>query len=351
MTFFTIDSTSAWVIPIPMTVSITVPSWTKTTYWNQLPVTCSKTADRIDLYLDGVLKGSAYNTRTTTFGLRIYTIGKHQVSAVAYSGYEFGVDSEYTRVRFDITEPLDDRFSENLATDGYRHPNSVTVFDTQIRMIEQSSKSISQVSSNPLIWAEAIWEIMSDSIKIPWDNSNDWYTDIEMSNDYLTDNDLEPNKYACADFAVFISGLARSVGIPSRIWSLTGLDYTYAHMIAEVYIPGYNTNGEWLPMSISGNLNINRVNWEDYYEGNVAQQDNFRIEMGAREVWDTGFHEYRWKNWWIRMIWDITYISNSDPTVHQEKAWYDIDTAIPNGIEKISTSNNEFYDIYPKHLS
>ncbi len=305
-------------------------------------VTANQVAYLLELYVDGVKVKSGTNKISLSYTFTPNLIKKYTILGRGYFEQYVKSDTKYTRVRYHITDP--DSSTKNLLSDGYRAPNSGTVYDAQQRMIEQSSYSISDITQSSMNWALGIWEIMSDPTKIPHIGSYDWYSDVAIASDYLADNDLEANIYACADFAVFISGMARAVGIPSRVWSLVYYDDVHEfyteHMVCEVYCPNYYnaTSGEWLMMSISGNLATHRVCWEDFYEGTEAQIDNFYAEMTAE---DKGTY---WETYCITLIYDLTY--QPVTSTIQEKCWFTIDYYEPSGTVKIGTTDYSFYGIH-----
>lgn len=323
------QQTKAWP---SFKVTLMAPTFVKIGHDFTISASTNQKADMIELYVGSELKGRAYNTYSISATVSVDTIGKHTIRAYAYKGDVICFDREYSRARFDCSDPDD---SDNLATDGYRHPNSITVYDAQIKLIQESTYSLGDVSESKIEWAEAIWEILADSQVAPWGNSNDWYTDIEMAEDYLDNNKLDSHTYACADYAVFISGLARAVGLPSRIWSIIGLDGFPEHMIAEVYITGSNINDNWLAMSIDSS----RVNWETWADEDT--KDTFRYAVGGFKNQDG-----KWIADHITKIWDIDYIPN--PSNEQQKAWETIDDEYPNQYYR-AISPSDFYGIDAIH--
>ena len=340
-----INNMSSWT---PVTVIVSTPTFQKMDEDFTISATASDNCN-LYLYLDGELKASGtdvdYVECTTA---EISTIGKHTVAAVAYEGFNIiGSDTEYTRGRFDISDP--NSTQENLDTDGYRHPNSLTVYDAMIEILDnQGNYTIAQISDDPYKWAEAIWEVLKDEDVTNWTASSDWYTDIQLSSDYLDDGICNSQGYACNDYATFFSGLARSVGIPSRLWSIVApyeANYSPMHMFAEVYIPDSGMDSDWLAMSIFDNVPPEeeysyRVNWV-LWNGDSEDKDQFRYAIGG--YYGSGGP---WRAYTITLIWDITYVGN--PSDYQEKAWKDEDAVVPDGNLTISTTSS-YYGIEPSN--
>lgn len=338
-----INNMTSWT---PVTLTVSTPTFQILNDNFEISVSASDNCN-LYLYLDGQLKASGINTDYVEYETaQISKIGKHTVAAIAYEGFDIvGSDTEYTRGRFDITDPISAQ--ENLATDGYRHPNSLSVYDAMMEVLEDSGKyTITQISADPYKWAETIWDRLKEEEYTNWTASNDWYTDIQLSSDYLDDGICNSQGYACNDYATFFSGLARSVGIPSRVWSIVSTSthgYDTEHMFAEVYIEDSGMDSDWLAMSIFLNVDpdtsgTSRVNWELWNE-DEAGKDQFRLAIGGHEDGED------WIAYTITLIWDITYEAN--PSNYQEKAWVNIDAVVPDGNLTIATSSS-YYGIEPE---
>ena len=343
VTIIPINNMTSWT---PVTLTVSTPTFQIMDEDFTISVSASDNCN-LYLYLNGQLKASGINTdyvECTT--AEISKIGKNTVAAIAYEGFDIvGSDTEYTRGRFDISDP--NSTQENLATDGYRHPDSLSVYDAMIEILDDSGLyTITQISADPYKWAETIWDGLREEEITPWGNSDDWYTDIQLSSDYLDDGVCDSQTYACNDYATFFSGLARSVGIPSRVWSIVSTSthgYDTEHMFAEVYIEDSGMDSDWLAMSIFGNVDpdtsgSSRVNWE-LWNGNEADKEHFRLAIGGHK--DGG----DWIAYTITLIWDITYVAN--PSDYQEKAWETIDNVVPDGNLKIATTSS-YYGIEPE---
>jgi hypothetical protein len=216
-----------------------------------------------------------------------------------------------------------------------------------MEVLDDSGKyTITQISADPYKWAETIWDRLKNESVTIWTASGDWYTDIQLSSDYLDDGECDSQDYACNDYATFFSGLARSVGIPSRVWSIVGhADAAYGpeHMFAEVYIPDSGMESDWLAMSIYNidppeDEDTDRVNWE-LWNGDEDDKDHFRYSIGGYYGIGGPWRAYR-----ITLIWDITYVAN--PSDVQEKAWKEDDNVVPSGNSSISPSST-YYGIKP----
>ena len=307
-----------------------------------ITVTTDQTCD-IFLYLDNSAIEYKFSTKSLTCDdARITTIGYHQIKVIVFQFWNIAGEATKTiRGRYNIVQYSQDKYRE---ADGYHHPDSTTVYDCQMQILQDSSYpyNLQTISSNPQEWVDRIWEVLRDKYVTIWTGSNDWHTDVEIANDYLDDKVCDNNPYACNDYAVFISGLARSVGLPTRIWSIVAhadTGYQPAHMWTEVFVSTSSINGGWLAMSIYLNDQwdepySSRVNWETW--NNPSTRKTFQLAIGG---YDRNLPSMECR--WLTQIWDIDYVTYG--TGEQKKAWKNSPNhALPIGFYKLPTSSSYY---------
>ena len=263
----------------PFSVYLTAPSSAYVydydyyeTYY--LKASCSKTADWIGIFVDGVCVKSGSNTRSVSISnYKFRYIKKLNIRAMAEVDGMMRMKTIVCRTRFHIDDP--DSGRNNLGTDQLRNPSSTTVYDVQSKIIQDSGYGKVYTPSD---WMNAIWTHLKDYDVAPYYENPDWYSDVEMANDYLDDGVLDNHYYQCSSYSAFITGLARSVGLPSRMWTMvqnwpapygeTGIIDIFHHIIPEVYIGidaiNDNDNGWWpidLGQAESTLGGIDRTNW------------------------------------------------------------------------------------------
>jgi hypothetical protein len=98
-----INNMTSWT---PVTLTVSTPTFQIMNDNFKISVSASDNCN-LYLYLDGQLKASGINTDYVEYETaQISTIGKHTVAAIAYEGFDIvGSDTEYTRGRFDISDP------------------------------------------------------------------------------------------------------------------------------------------------------------------------------------------------------------------------------------------------------
>jgi len=305
-----------------------------------ITVTTDQTCDII-LYLDGSIIDIKFSTTTLICDdATITTIGYHEIEVIVFRFFSFaGQEFRTIRGRYNVAQYTQTKYRGG---DGYHHPDSKRVYDCQMQILQASSKpyNLQTISSNPQEWVDRIWEVLRDKDVTIWSNSNNWHTDLEIANDYWDDQVCDDNPYACNDYAVFISGLARSVGLPTRIWSIVSVQATnYAeHMWAEVFVSTSSINNGWLAMSIYLNTQwdepySSRVNWETWDD--LSTRKTFQLSIGGFEIGSS--MECRW----LTQIWDIDYVTYG--TGEQKKAWKNSPNhALPIGYYKLPTSSSYY---------
>jgi len=313
-----------------------------------ITVTTDETCDII-LYLDNSLIDSKFNTQSLVCNdANIPTIGYHVIKVVIFQFWNYlGQVTKTIRGRYNIAQYTEDKYR---GADGYHHPDVKRVYDCQMHILQDSSLSynLQTISSDSQEWVDRIWQVLRDKDVTPWINSNDWHTDLEIANDYWDDSICNSNPYACNDYAVFISGLARSVGLPTRIWSIVGTSETFyqTHMWAEVFVSTSEINNGWLAMSIYLNSQWDvpgsaRVNWETWVDPDTKKDFQYAIGGYDHNLPSMECH-------WLTQIWDIDYVNYG--TGEQKKAWkYSPNHALPVGYYKLPTSSS-YYGITPSAL-
>jgi hypothetical protein len=267
---------------------------------------------------------------TTTTAVLTYQITGWDTQVKTYTALYTGVS--YKRnidldraVYFNINDPF--TTTKNEATDQFRHPNSLTVYKASVQILIAAGRTLSEVDT-PQKWMEAIWDRLSSYTIAPYNSNPNWYTDIYMSEDYLNNGKLDGIAYECSCYSVFIAGLARSVGLPSRMWSIVyktqqgaAEPHYYEHMLTEVYVGTSSINNGWWAIDLGHTISDGRVNWEDW----ISNPNEFRTTIGA--VYDTT--ALRWELNQALVIYDI-YDSLPFEGGYQEKAWVTTDQADPS---------------------
>ena len=192
------------------------------------------TATFIYIYVDRSLKKSSFNTQYCSYTLSSYnTIKKYTIKATAEApGYL--QDQKTTRFRFVLpTGELGEWYSNS--SDYARSPNSNLVYDMTEEIFDQFYGSVASESQFIHALVNFSWYLNDQYV-----GDEDALTALEVAE--LLDEvnfgagDSLSRTINCADMASFLSGAALSVGIPSRMVSLTDIyDDNAQHMFAEIY--------------------------------------------------------------------------------------------------------------------
>ncbi|MFX0094626.1 MAG: transglutaminase domain-containing protein [Candidatus Hodarchaeota archaeon] len=320
----------------PISVSVNAPEYGPVITTFPVSATTNKLADSIKLYVDGVLKKTVYNTYSLTYNVQLDSadLGDSiQIKAIAFAedpGPELDIDIKYTIAGpwFDVADPSP--WSNNLGTDTLRHPSNPIVYKAQMTILEDSGYDWWNGITKQM-WMDIIWSRVRNPYFAPWTSSVSWHSDVEIAEDYLTDGYIDgPTGYGydCSNYAVFISGMARSVGLPARIWSIVGISNPSEdkHMISEIYV-GMGTNNGWWPMSIVTQDMEFRVNWDTW----ETSPNSFREKIYASKIGSDP-----WKVKFGTIIWGMT-----DKT---QLAWNNDSNDLPPSYWTPSESE-DFYDI------
>ena len=295
-------------------VTVSAPTFRNISTGTTISCTANQTA-YLYLYVDGSMVKSGYGTYLSHTFTTANRIKKHTIMGsgwIEVNGYlEFDNDTKYTRLRFNLSDP--DPVTDNKGSDIIRHPDSTTVWNAQYEILSDMSVT----AYDPEDWINAIWDRLEDDDIAPWTGGSGWPADTTLASDYIGDGAL--NGYDCSAYSGFITGMARSVGLPARMWSIASLSPTgygwMEHMIPEVFTPDLG----WAIVDVGCPDNM-RGNWESSLSD--TQGSALRAKTDYDDVDGDSDENEKYVDH-LTLIWDINSTS--------AKAWKSIDTGLPGG--------------------
>ncbi|MFW9844367.1 MAG: hypothetical protein ACFFEV_07315, partial [Candidatus Thorarchaeota archaeon] len=229
-------------------------------------------ADKIYIYVDGVLKQTWTNTLSGSYTfIASSTITTQTVRVFAYNSLYEGVKTKQIRLQY--PSPVDSDL-QSWMSNSSDYARSFSPYDSlsrKVKVWEMACKvleygevhyDIADAFSNPVSGTNALLHFAEDLLYPQYGgyiSIYDCLTAYEMSvyfdgfdgaspdaSDFIAPGrDLlngDPNLgyyfgFDCSDYAAFISGIATVLNIPSRIVSLVDDDYSepYRHLFAEVW--------------------------------------------------------------------------------------------------------------------
>ena len=273
-----------------MSLTASAPTFAETSKSITVTGTTSTSAE-IRIYKDGSLVASASDARSLSYSFTTSdNLRKYQIKFQAYAEVS-GVIISRTVYRY-IRTQFDDG---SQASDYIRHPTSTAVWDAQYRMLN----SLTINTENE--WYEAIWNVLNSSSIAPHCGMTEWYPDTSLAADFNADGDFDGLGglgWNCANYAGLISGMARSVGIESRLISMW---YEIAkqeqkigggseHMLVEVKI-----GSDWKFMSIYGDTtnhpefraysgsseSVKKLHYKSLNAGDLGEEKEFKELSGT----------------------------------------------------------------------
>lgn len=246
-----------------LTLSVSAPTFSDVSR----PITVKATTNiysYIKIYVDGDLKKTGWGTSLLYTFTAVSYLKKYKIDVTATS-YEYFPPqtvsrTRYTRLQFDPGATSQDAdLWYDRAQDYARSPGSTKVWDVAMEIMEFSWGSTPVNAPETAI--EGILNFAEDYLTYFYSDDSDSLTAAEVANlfngfDGSTDdvNTFPLSRYLdCSDMAAFISGVAISIGISSRIVSLsdygaeddTRIMNNYQHMFAELYGITHGNNNGW----------------------------------------------------------------------------------------------------------
>ncbi len=251
-TAFDLDPGGAGGEPTPPPLDLTLSFWSPPSasigQSFQVEAIANKYVLFIKIYLDGVRIAQGDYIRILTKSITINSLGDHEVKAVAKETGNYPETETVfrtTRTRYSIVDPEPNYSPNNLGTDWGRHPSMTTLYTTACNFIQEYYGTLSNL--NPTEAAIGVWNGLKQRFRQIY---NDPEGDGYIRQDYAlidgTDGNT-PYYGKCYSASIGLSGLLRSIGIPSRSIQIEAELYNYlngvfyfleddTHVFAEVYL-------------------------------------------------------------------------------------------------------------------
>lgn len=291
--FATIGSNAA------LSVSVGAPVYATVGTSVSVSVNTFYATEYINIFKDNSLIKSCYgvNYCTASFQTDSY-ITKHSIKGTA-----FGCNSRTKDIRliFPIPSGNDNVFGIPYSTwytdasDYARSPGNTLVWDVSYRILQYYHSGNIYWPSNAIAAFVSFSDLYFDNQYQSQSNALTAYESASLLNNVNFEGGVAVNrKFHCADMAAFLSGAALSLGIPSRMVSLSNLmngklliERGFNHIFAELYgIGAFGNNGWYLIDPGTGNVGTTFTSDSDYnsikamYSSSDGEVSRFSIISG-----------------------------------------------------------------------
>jgi hypothetical protein len=220
---------------------------------------------QIMITVDGSLVASDYDTKSLTYSFKSTQINLHTILVRAYYEYN-GLLQRASQTKYTIVRWQPPSNSMDWGSDEARDPNSLDLVRLAIKVLDYGNRmpGISGTRTDKGSAIKAIQAFSTNILNDLWFSDDDALKDTEVLESFMdfqsSMNSYNPWLYGerfhfdCRDMAAFVSGLARSIGLGSRMLSIEVSTIKDAfiqsivesHMVTLVYgiSKTYSMNGE-----------------------------------------------------------------------------------------------------------
>lgn len=252
---------------VGFTLTFTTPTFANHDGTYTITARTSQSVDCIQIYEDGTLLTEKTGSSILSISHTFSNLKKIRFTALAEKQGYIRISNKITRVRFNIADPEPTFTPGNLGTDWGRHPDDYIVYDEADRILQQ--KYGNSRPSDKYSIVNILWQYVKDN----------W---VHKGAVIKPDKDIITSKYegACYSASILLSGLYRSIGLPSRILLLNFEADDTEHAFLEVYIGGTEHDG-WIPAC----ADWSQGGWFNWGK-QTSSRFNYRVENVHKWEWD-----------------------------------------------------------------